>query len=215
MPKAEIHENLYQIHIYNFVHDPDRQKMYIFSPSNSAILMMNILHFRNVYGWHKLRAGSAFHFLPFYQELPSTSSTLSHMVTATTTTTSAPTTMVTKIQPVASKKNILTVDSPTFTIITTKKPTESMTPQLLTQSKMGLLGASWRWLRSYFGYLLGLSASEATPDVYSEETTTLTSKSGRDTIKEKERIDRKVEKKAKSHCVSIPSVYCWTEFVSL
>jgi hypothetical protein len=57
---------------------------------------------------------------------------------------------------------------------------------------------------------------EVHPDVYSEETRTLTPKSGQDTIEEEERIYLKVEKKAKSHCVSaLSGIYCWTEFFSL
>jgi hypothetical protein len=190
--------------------------MWIFLPSNNAILMMNFLHFRNIYGRRKLRTGSVFFFLPFYQKLPSTPSTLSSMVTATTMTTSAPTTMVKNIQPVASNKKPSTVDSSTFTVKRTQTPTESMMPQLLTQSTTRPSGASRRRSRSNSYYWLGLSALEVHPDVYSEETRTLTSKSGQDTIEEEERIYLKVEKKAKSHCVSaLSGIYCWTEFFSL
>jgi hypothetical protein len=176
--------------------------------------MMNILHFRNIYRGRKIKSGSAFFFLPFYQKLPSTSTTLSSMVTASTITTSELTTMARKIQPVALNKKPLPVDSQTFTVKTTQTLIESMMPQLLTQSTTRPSGASRRWSRSYYGSWISLSDLKVYPDVYSEETKTLTPESGQDIIEEKDRIDLKVEKKAKTNCVSVPSVYCWTAFLS-
>jgi hypothetical protein len=157
-----------------------------------------------MYRWRKLRTGSVFFFLPFYRKLPSTSTTLINKGPATTLTTSAPTTIFTDIQSVASNQKHSTVDSSTIIVKTTQTPTESMTPHLLTQSTTRPAGAWQRWSQSHSGYWLGLSASELHPDVYIEETRTLTPKIGQDTIKEKERIHLNVEKKA-----SVPSVYCW------